>query len=203
MLNNVPKYLDNLLKNVVNQGEQLGEYEVIIINNIPLKKQSQDFTEIIKKYQVINRKNLEFREIYTTILDICQGEILIFFDGNYCPDEDWLEQIINPFQDSKINVVAGEICTVKNDHMFKKLSNLYHKFISKNKFPRNNFYDHQIANIALRKDFIKQQKYLNLTTINPKEISFYYRILREIESEIIYNTSAIVYDYKLDIVDRT
>ncbi len=199
MLNNVPKYLDYLLENIAKQGEKLGQYEIIIIKNIPLKKQSQSFTEILKKYQVISLKNLEFREIYSSILDICQGKILIFFDSNYYPDEQWLQHLIKPFDDSTINVVAGEICLNKNNNIFlTKLTNFYHKFINKNKFVWSNFYDNQIKNIAVRKDFIKQQKYLNLTTINPQEISFYYRILREIEAEITYNPYAIIYHYKLD-----
>lgn len=198
MFNNVPKYLDNLLENIAKQGEKLGQYDILIINNIPLKKQSQGFTEVFKKYQVITPKNLEFKEIYSNILDICQGEILIFFEGNYYPDEHWLEQLIKPFQDSTINVVAGEIYLNKKDNFFTKLTNFYHKFINKNKFSWSNFYNYQIANIAVRKDFLKQQKSINLTTINPKEISYYYRILREIEAEITYNPSAIIYHHKLD-----
>lgn len=207
VLNNVPKYLDNLLENIVNQGEKLGKYELIIINNLPLKKQSQDLIEMFKQYQVINLKNLDFKEIYSTILDICQGEIIIFFDGNYYPDEHWVKQITKPFSDSKINVVTGEICLGKNLNIFTKLRNFYHKFVNQNKFQAVNFYDYQMANIAVRKEFIQQQKYLHLTTIKPEEISFYYRILREIEAEITYNPSAIVYDYKLDrerlLLDRT
>lgn len=194
VLNNLPKYLDKLLENVANQGENLGEYELIIINNLPLKKHSQDFTEVLKKYQVINLKNLEFKEIYSIILDICQGQIIIFFDTNYYPDQHWLAEITKPFEDSKINIVAGEICLSKKVNILTKLRNFYHQFIDKNKFQYMNFYDDQMANIAVRKDFINQQKYFNLTAINSQEISFYYRLLREIEAEIIYNSSAIVYD---------
>lgn len=201
VLNNVPKSLNNLLENIASQGKKIGEYEIIIINNIPPKKQSPAFIEVLKKYRFINIINLEFKEIYKRILDICQGQIIVFYDVNYYPDQHWLEEIIKPFYDSnKINVVAGEIYHNKNNNFLKKLRNLPHKFINPNKFQWRNFYDHQIANLAIRKEFIKQQKYLNLMTINVKEINFYYRILREIEAEITYNPSAIIYDCKLDRV---
>jgi cellulose synthase/poly-beta-1,6-N-acetylglucosamine synthase-like glycosyltransferase len=182
-----------LLENVANQGESLGKYQVIIINNIPQKKLSQNLTKLSKKYQVINLKNLEPKKIYPKILDSCQGEIIVFLDGKYYPDENWLKEIIKPFDDLTINIVAGKIYLAENLNFLTKLIKFEYQFINKNKFKEVNFYDSQIGNIALRKNFINQQKYLNFTNINPKEISFYYRILREIEAEITYNPSAIIY----------
>lgn len=193
VLNNLPKYLDYLLENIEIQGKNLGQYQIVIIDNISLKKTSQKLNSFLKTYKVIKIKNLQFNEIYTNILDICQGEIIIFFDGNYHPDEKWLEQLIKPFQNSQINIVAGKIFINKQDNFLIKLKNLYNKLSNKNDFSWSNFYDNQIANIAIRKDFIKQQKSLHLNTIKPQEISFYYRILREIETEITYNPSAIIY----------
>jgi len=193
LLNNLPKHLDNLLENIANQGESLGKYELILINNIPLKKSCQDLIKISKKYQVINLKNLESKKIYPRILDSCQGEIIVFLDGNYYPDENWLKEIIKPFDNLTINIVAGKIYLAENLNFLTKLINFEHQLINKNQLKEVNFYDNQIGNIALRKNFIKQNKYLNFTNINPKEISFYYRILREIEAEITYNPSAIIY----------
>jgi len=75
--------------------------------------------------------------------------------------------------------------------------NFIYKYIPNNNFKWVNIFDEQLANFAVRKEYMKQQKFLYLPKINQKEISFYSRILREIEAEIIYNPSAIVYHKKL------
>ncbi|MGI0483236.1 glycosyltransferase [Geminocystis sp. CENA526] len=189
-LNNSPKYLEKLFENITNQGKNLGQYEIIFINNLSLKKNYSQVNNICLKYNIKNVQKFATNDICQNILDSCRGEIIVFIDANCYPDAHWLENLIKSFNNSNINIVAGEICQGKDNHKFRKIiTNFWHQ----NNFEWSNFYDNQIANIAVRKKYLQQANNLNLTPVNSQEVSIYYRILREIEAEIVYNPSSIVY----------
>lgn len=203
IINSYPKSLLDLIKSIVKQSDLLGitKYQIILLNNNHGIKVINLCLDIVNNYQnkecqieIINiNKNQTINEIYNELLSLTKGEILVFTEANCYPDDNWLENIIKLFSKPNINIVAGEIYQVKIDNIVIKILNLIDKIINKNKLKWSNIFGGQIANIALKKEFIKQQKHLNLTKVKEKEISFYYRILREVEAEIIYTSSAIVY----------
>ncbi|WP_373480338.1 glycosyltransferase [Geminocystis sp.] len=202
IVNHYSNSLSNILE-YINQKSNINK--IIIINNSQEKKIHNLCLNITKNYhnnycklEIINtNKNQTSNEIYQKIIDSIEGEIIIFTKTNYYPDDHWLENLIKPFHDSNINIIAGQIYELKTENIIKKILNFIYKYIPNNNLKWVNIFDEQFANLAVRKEFIKQQKFLYLPKINQKEISFYSRILREIEAEIIYNPSAIVYHKKL------
>lgn len=206
IVNNYPKYLLNLIKSIVKQADLLGinKYQIILLNNNHDVKGINLCSDIVNDYQnkicpikIINiNKNKTINEIYNNLLNLTKGEILVFTEANCYVDDNWLENLIKSFSNPNINIVAGEICQVKTENIMKKMSNLINKLINNNQLKWGNVFGGQISNIALRKDFVKQQKSLNLTEVKKEEIGLYYRILREVEAEITYNPSAIVYKIK-------
>lgn len=198
IINSYPKYLENLLTIIIKQCTSLKKYQIILINNnqdIKVINSCLDSLKIYHNIEIINF-NQNINDTYKNIFNIVKGEILVFTKVNYYPDNYWLENIINSFDNDHINIVAGEVCQVKEQNILNKLSSLIKQLINRNKFNWNNIFDEQISNIAVKKEFIKQQKSLYLPSVNSEEISLYYRILTEIESEIIYNPSVVVYEQK-------
>lgn len=206
IVNSYPKSLLDLIKSIVKQSDLLGitKYQIILLNNNHDVKVVNLCSEIVNNYQnnkcqikIINiSKNQTINEIYNNLLNFTKGEILIFTEANCYVDDNWLENLIKSFSKPNINIVAGEICQVKTENIIIKMSNLINKLINNNQLKWRNIFGGQIDNIALRKDFVKQQKSLNLTEVKEEEIGLYYRILREVEAEITYNPSAIVYKIK-------
>lgn len=206
IVNNYPKYLLDLIKSIVKQVDLLGinNYQIILVNNNHDVKIINLCSDIVNNYQnkicpikIINiNKNKTINDIYNNLLNLTKGEILVFTEANCYVDDNWLENLMKPFSNSNINIVAGEICQVKTENIIIKMSNLINKLINNNQLKWRNIFGGQIDNIALRKDFVKQQKSLNLIEVKEEEIGLYYRILREVEAEITYNPSAIVYKIK-------
>ncbi|NCO74875.1 MAG: glycosyltransferase [Cyanobacteria bacterium] len=202
IVNHYSNSLSNILE-YINQKSNINK--IIIINNSQEKKINNLCLNITKIYHknsckleiIDTNKNQTSNEIYQQIIDSIEGEIIIFTKTNYYPDDHWLENLIKSFHDISINIVAGQVYKLKTENIIKKILNFIYKYIPNNNFKWVNIFDEQLANFAVRKEYMKQQKFLYLPKINQKEISFYSRILREIEAEIIYNPSAIVYHKKL------
>jgi len=202
IVNHYSNSLSNILE-YINKKSNINK--IIIINNSQEKKINNLCLNITKIYHknsckleiIDTNKNQTSNEIYQQIIDSIEGEIIIFTKTNYYPDDHWLENLIKSFHDISINIVAGQVYKLKTENIIKKILNFIYKYIPNNNFKWVNIFDEQLANFAVRKEYMKQQKFLYLPKINQKEISFYSRILREIEAEIIYNPSAIVYHKKL------
>ena len=202
IVNHYSNSLSNILE-YINQKSNINK--IIIINNSQEKKINNLCLNITKIYHknsckleiIDTNKNQTSNEIYQQIIDSIEGEIIIFTKTNYYPDDHWLENLIKSFHDISINIVAGQVYKLKTENIIKKILNFIYKYIPNNNFKWVNIFDEQLANFAVRKEYMKQQKFLYLPKINQKEISFYSRILREIEAAIIYNPSAIVYHKKL------
>lgn len=204
IINNYPKCLKDLIDIIIKQSSLIGNCQIILLNNNHEKKLINLCSNIVDKYinkeyqiEIINiNKHQTVNEIYRKIIDLVKGEIIIFTETNCYPDDNWLENIMKNFSNPEINIIAGEIYQVETKNIIKKISNLVNKFIDKNNFKWGNIFDRQLSNLAVRKRFIEQQKSLNLTEVKEEEISFYYRILTEVEAEITYNSSSIVYQVK-------
>ncbi len=194
----------HLIELIIKQSSLLGKYQIILLNNIQEKKNINLCLENFKNYQnkqckieVINvNKNQTINDIYKKIIELTEGEIIVVTEANTYPDNNWLDNLIKSFGDGSVNIVAGEICQVETQNIIKKIFHLLNKFINKDKFKWTGIFDGQIGNVAVRKEFLKQQKSLNVFNINHRETSYYYRILKEIEAEITYNPSARVYQVK-------
>jgi Glycosyl transferase family 2 len=204
IINSYPKCLKNLIDLIIKQSSLRGNCQIILLNNNHEKRLINLCSNIIdnykdKKYQIeiINiNKPQTVNEIYNKIFDLIKGEIIVLTEANCYPDDNWLENIIKDFSNPEINIIAGKIYQTETKNIIKQISNLIHNIIGKSNFKWGNIFNGLIANLAVRKQFIQQQKSLDLTEVKQEEISFYYRILREVEAEITYNSSSIVYQLK-------
>ncbi|WP_066119136.1 glycosyltransferase family 2 protein [Geminocystis sp. NIES-3709] len=196
VVNNTAKNLDQLIQNIVNQCQLLGKYEIILINNLYKNKKNISIFNTVKNYQNISIIEGNFNTVYQKILKDSIGEFLIFTTTEAQPEKNWLQNIMKPFEDPQIHVVGGQIEQLKVNNIILKFYNFIKNILYKNKIKWTDIYDNQISNLAIKKEFLKRQKILNLSNLNQQKINFYYRILREVEAEITYNPSAMVYQIK-------
>ncbi|OKH40217.1 glycosyltransferase [[Phormidium ambiguum] IAM M-71] len=120
------------------------------------------------------------------------GEIIAFTDADCRPQPQWLIQLIIPFQDTNIGIVAGEITGLPGKTLLEKYAEkqdvLSQKYTLKNSFCPYG----QTANLAIRKEIFTQTGLFRpyLTTGGDADICW--RIQRETQWKIQFAPNAIV-----------
>lgn len=117
-------------------------------------------------------------------LEKARGEVVVFLRDNYKPASEWLQEILSPFSKKATNIVVGQI----------KQKNYYPWNFWRKKTVLAEIWRH-MGNCAVRRDFLAKILTIQLPEKFPEEeMVYYYRIFRELESEIVYQEKAIVYE---------
>lgn len=120
------------------------------------------------------------------------SEILAFTDGDCRPELQWLENLIQPFSDPNVGIVAGEIVALPGDSLLEKYADKQDTLSQKHTLA-NSFCPYgQTANLAIRKQaFIEVGLFRPyLTTGGDADICW--RILRETSYQLKFAEKAIV-----------
>jgi glycosyltransferase involved in cell wall biosynthesis len=156
----LPKLIECILKQ--SYSKQLSEYLLVDNNSsdrtaIILREAQQTASEI-----GINLRHLTEKEIQSSYaarnlgIRHAQGEILVFTDADCRPQPDWLEQIVQPFRNSQIGIVVGEVVALFGKSLLEKYADR-NQIMSQKFLLEHPFYPYgQTANIAIRKEaFVK------------------------------------------------
>ncbi len=120
------------------------------------------------------------------------SDIIAFTDADCRPQSDWLEQLILPFVNSQVGIVAGEIMALPGSTLLEQYADrqdvLSQKHTLANKFCPYG----QTANLAIRHSILAQVGLFrpHLTTGGDADICW--RILRETDWKIEFASQAIV-----------
>jgi len=120
------------------------------------------------------------------------GEIIAFTDADCRPQPQWLTELIIPFKDTNIGIVAGEISGLPGKSILEKYAEkqdvLSQKYTLQNSFCPYG----QTANLAIRKEIFTQTGLFRpyLTTGGDADICW--RIQRETQWKIQFAPNAIV-----------
>jgi glycosyltransferase involved in cell wall biosynthesis len=83
------------------------------------------------------------------------GEILVFTDADCRPQPDWLEQMVLPFQDTSIALVAGEVEALPSHNLLERYAE-YRGFITQRHTLAHGFHPYgQTANLAVRRSVLE------------------------------------------------
>ncbi len=151
--------LNPLAECIKNQTYPKELVEYILINN-----NSQDQTKIM--LQTI-KENFKFQGIKIIILEendiqssysarnkgikASKGEIIAFTDADCRPEKNWLYNLIQPFNNDKIGIVAGEILALLGETLLEEYANKM-EILSQKHTLANSFLPYgQTANLAIRK----------------------------------------------------
>ncbi|NEP38149.1 MAG: glycosyltransferase [Okeania sp. SIO2G4] len=120
------------------------------------------------------------------------SEIFAFTDGDCRPQPQWLESLIQPFSDSNIGIVVGEILALPGDSLLEKYADKQETLSQKHTLA-NSFCPYgQTANLAIRKQAFVEVGLFRpyLTTGGDADICW--RILRETSYHFKFVENAVV-----------
>jgi len=113
---NAEKTIGECLKSLKDQNTK-NKYEIIVVDD-----GSKDDTEkIVRKFgvELISQKNKGPATARNSGAMAAKGEIIIFVDSDCIASKNWLEEMVNPFTDSKVAGVQGAYLTKQKEILAK------------------------------------------------------------------------------------
>lgn len=133
---------------------------------------------------------VKHKTLNTNILTEIEGQLtenIILLNALFSPDHNWLVNMIKVFNEESTNWLIGDVISYT---LFTQIFTQKSNSLSSN---LSNF----LNNCIIRKRFLKEIiNYLSCVAHN-KEKWVYERILRELESEMIYNETIKVFNKRL------
>lgn len=120
------------------------------------------------------------------------SEILAFTDGDCRPQPQWLENLIQPFSDSNVGIVVGEIVALSGKSLLEKYADQQDTLSQKHTLAHPFCPYGQTANLAIRRQAFVEVGLFRpyLTTGGDADICW--RILRETSYQLKFAEKAIV-----------
>ncbi|NJK77546.1 MAG: glycosyltransferase [Microcoleus sp. SU_5_6] len=121
-----------------------------------------------------------------------QGEIIAFTDVDCRPESDWLENLVQPFADSDIGIVAGEILALPGKTLLEKHADRENILSQKHTLAHPFCAYGQTANLAVRKTVLQQIGLFRPYLTSGGDADLCWRIWRQTPYKIYFAESAIV-----------
>ncbi len=169
-------------------------FECLLIDN-----NSNDRTsELLKAAESENFRSLNQSRIQSSYaarnlgIQNATGEIVAFTDADCRPEPNWLANLIQPFADSTIGLVAGEIKSLPGQSLLEQYADRQETLSQKHTLNHPFCAYGQTANLAIRFEAFKQVGLFRpyLTTGGDADICW--RILRETSWQLRFAETAIV-----------
>ncbi len=198
--NNAVDNLPSLLTSLTEQKQTLNcQINSIVLSSEKFVKQDNFLTNIVDKLQsIINNKiglfNNENNVTYADYQDLkamIKSDLTIFIQTKYLPQQLWLKSIVSEFTNPDVNIVAGNVIEA-NDRGETIANNMFDNLCLDTPQQYLQAWQKQTANLAVRTEFLHKLNNYNLVTNNQNRNACFCRILRELESEIVYNPNAKV-----------
>jgi cellulose synthase/poly-beta-1,6-N-acetylglucosamine synthase-like glycosyltransferase len=121
-----------------------------------------------------------------------QGDILAFTDADCRPAADWLMQLVQPFSDTTVGLVAGEILALPGDTLLERYADRHETLSQKHTMAHHFLPYGQTANLAVRRSLFDQVGLFRpyLTTGGDADICW--RIQQETDWQIRLAADAII-----------
>jgi glycosyltransferase involved in cell wall biosynthesis len=121
-----------------------------------------------------------------------QGEIIAFTDADCRPEPQWLENLVQPFADLEIGIVAGEILALPGKTLLEKHADRENILSQKHTLAHPFCPYGQTANLAVRRIVLQQIGLFRPYLTSGGDADLCWRILRQTPYKIFFAESAIV-----------
>ncbi|MBD2310534.1 glycosyltransferase [Desertifilum sp. FACHB-1129] len=188
--------LPELLAGLRSQSYPADRTELIIVDNASRDRTLailKDSAEQIPNLQV--KSENEIQSSYAarnTGIKAATGEILAFTDADCRPQPDWLENLVAPFSQPQIGIVAGEILAFPGNSLLEQYADAQETLSQKHTLAHPFCPYGQTANLAVRRQAFNQVGLFRpyLTTGGDADICW--RILQQTEWQIEFAPNAII-----------
>lgn len=176
------------------QAQTYANFECLLVDN-----NSNDRTaELLNEIEDPRLRSLKQSEIQSSYaarnlgIQNATGEILAFTDADCRPEPNWLENLIQPFCDSVVGLVAGEIKALSGNTLLEQYADRQETLSQKHTLNHPFCAYGQTANLAIRATAFKEVGLFRpyLTTGGDADICW--RILRETAWQLRFAETAIV-----------
>jgi len=147
---NAEKTIKRCLNALTKQTYQNEKYEIIVVDN----DSTDNSANIIREFPVVLLSEKRAHNSYMARnrgLSHAKGEILAFIDADCIADKNWLKNLVKPFQDESVGVVAGEVLSDKPRNLVQGFYE-YSEFLKQGKKVTSKIAALGAGNTALRKN---------------------------------------------------
>ncbi|MFB2970793.1 glycosyltransferase family 2 protein [Aerosakkonema sp. BLCC-F183] len=120
------------------------------------------------------------------------GEIIAFTDVDCRPEPNWLENLMQPFTDLSVGIVAGEVEGLPGKTLLEKYADSYNVLSQKYTLEHPFCPYGQTANLAIRREFFQQVGLFRPYMTTGGDADICWRIQRETSGKISFAPTAIV-----------
>lgn len=120
------------------------------------------------------------------------GSILVFTDADCRPQPDWLWQLVQPFADPKVGIVAGEVTALPGNTLLERFADRQDTLSQKHTLSHPFCAYGQTANLALRRSILEQTGLFRPYLTTGGDADLCWRILRGGDWQIHWAKQAIV-----------
>ena len=121
------------------------------------------------------------------------GEILVFTDADCRPEPDWLEHLIQPFEDSAVGLVAGEVKALLGNTLLEQYADRQETLSQKHTLAHPFCAYGQTANLAVRYQVFEQVGLFRPYLTTGGDADFCWRVLRQTPWQMQFAEWAIVH----------
>ncbi|MDJ0712840.1 MAG: glycosyltransferase [Prochloraceae cyanobacterium] len=197
---NGEKDLPDLIECLRSQNYPATQVEYLLVDNNSSDRTSEILEAAVKKNSpeqptIHNLREDNIQSSYAARnlgIKAAQNNILCFTDADCRPDPDWLKQLVQPFTNPDVAIVAGKIASVPGETLLEKYADKYEVLSEKYAIEHPFCPYGQTANLAIRKQALEKVGLFRpyLTTGGDADICW--RILRETNWQIELATEAII-----------
>lgn len=195
---NGEKDLSDLLQCLRSQFYPLAQTEYLLVDNNSRDRTFSLIEKAVSDFPELTIYPLQEKAIQSAYaarnlgMRAAQGDIIVFTDADCRPEREWLTNLIPPFDDDKIGIVAGEIIALPGNSILEKYADRQNILSQKYTISHGFCPYGQTANLAIRRDLFKQIGLFrpHLTTGGDADICW--RILRETNYQFQFVENALV-----------
>lgn len=127
-----------------------------------------------------------------TGIKAAKGEIFAFTDADCRPQPDWLANLIEPFTNPKIGIVAGEILPLPGKNIIEQYSDVQETLSQKHTLIHPFCPYGQTANLAVRRQGLEKAGLFRPYLTTGGDADLCWRVLRQTDYEITLAANAII-----------
>lgn len=190
---NAEKTIQRCLYALLEQTYPEERYELIVVDNGSTDRS----VEMIRKFPVKFFSEKRAHNSYMARncgLSYTKGEIIAFIDADCIAEKNWLKNLIEPFQDERVGVVAGEILSYEPANLIQGFY-AFSNFLAQENKVKGNISAIATANIAVRREIFDTVGYFDEKFRWGGDNDFGIRIQKETNYLIQFAKNARVYHF--------